>query len=166
MSRKLKLLSKEIADLLITQLAHELKNYTLYRSYANYFSVEGLTDLETYFLKRAEEEYNHHDWISMYLSEADEKFTYPAIEKNSEVFTDYVTPFKQTVEREILTTDMLKDIYKVATSKEDFLTASWLFEKLIKEQIEEENVSRMAVTIIEETSDIFLRAKKILQLLK
>ena len=46
------------------------------------------------------------------------------------------------------------------------MTASWLFDKLIKEQIEEENTSRMALTIMEEESDIYLRAKKVLKLLK
>ena len=46
------------------------------------------------------------------------------------------------------------------------MTASWLYEKLIKEQIEEENTSRMAVTIMEEESDIYLKADKVLDLLE
>lgn len=165
-SRKLQLLGKEVAELMVKQIAHELKNYNLYRSYANYFSVEGILDLEEYYLKRAYEEYNHHDWLSHYLSEADYKFMYPAIEINSEKITSYLDPFTQTVDREIQTTEMLYAIYKKCGETGDYMTCSWLNEKLIKEQIEEENTSRMALTIMEETSDIYLKAKKVLKLLK
>mgnify|MGYP000893269280 CR=1 FL=1 len=46
MSRKLKQLSPAIEELLIKQIAHELKNFTLYCSFSNYFSLEGIVDLE------------------------------------------------------------------------------------------------------------------------
>lgn len=164
-NRKLTLLSKEITDLLIRQLAHELKNYSLYRSFANYFSVEAITDLEEFYLKRATEEYNHHEWIFTYLSEADCKFTYPATAVNTEVFTSYVDPFKQSIDREILTTQMIYEIMDQAISEKDYMTCSWLYDKLIKEQIEEENLVRMACKIMEEDADIYVKAEKILELL-
>lgn len=91
---------------------------------------------------------------------------YPVIPENTEKFNDYVSPFKLTVDREIQTTQMIYKIYEASLLEKDFMTTAWLLEKLIKEQVEEENVSRMAVTIIEETSDIFLRAKKIKKLLE
>lgn len=165
-NRKLQLISKELSDLMVKQIAHELKNHNLYKTFANYFSVEGITDLEDYYNKRAHEEYEHHRWLSDFLSEADVKYMYPAVEINEEKFTDYVTPFVQTVEREILTTDMLYAIHKKAVEEGDHMTASWLYDKLIKEQIEEENISRMARTIIEEENvPIYLRAEEILNLL-
>ena len=46
MSRKLKLLSEKLEKMLIDQLAHELKNYNLYKSFANYYDIEGVVDLE------------------------------------------------------------------------------------------------------------------------
>lgn len=165
-NRKLSLISDEIGQLMVKQIAHELKNYNLYLSYANYFSVEGILDLEEYYRKRAEEENNHHHWLMDYLSEADFKFMYPAVEMNTEKISNYIDPFVQTIDREILTTQMIYAIYEQATAEKDFMTASWLYEKLIKEQIEEENVSRMAKVLIEEDSDIFLRAKRILNLLE
>jgi ferritin len=159
-------MSKELADLMVKQIAHELKNHNLYRSMANYFSVEGIRDLEDYFNKRAHEEYNHHEWLSHFLSEADVKYVYPAVDMNEEKFTDYVTPFTQTVDREIQTTQMLYAIFEQATSEKDHMTASWLYDKLIKEQIEEENVSRMARTIMEEENvPIYDRAEQVLELL-
>ena len=165
-NRKLCLISPETGAMLVKQVAHELKNFNLYMSYANYFSVEGIVDLEEYYRKRAAEEKNHHQWIMDYLSDGDFKFTYPTIEENTEKYEDYITPFKQTIDREILTTQMLYAIYEAAIAEKDFMTGSWLYEKLIKEQIEEENVSRMAKTIMEETSDVYLKAEKVLDLLE
>lgn len=165
-NRKLQLISKELADLMIAQIAHELKNHNLYKSFANFFSVEGISDLEEYYNKRAHEEYNHHQWLIDFLNEADVKIIYPMIEKNTEVFEDYVTPFKQTVDREILTTQMLYKIYEQATTEKDFMTASWMFSRLIPENLEEENLSRLVLTVIEEErSDIFIKASQILKLI-
>ena len=166
MSRKLVLVSETISNLLIKQLAHELKNYNLYKSFANYYDVEGCVALAEYYKKRADEELNHHNWIYEYLTDGDVKFMYPAVEQNSEKPTDYAMPFRATVDREIQTTQMIYAIYEAAIAEKDYMTASWLFDKLIKEQIEEENTSRMALTIMEEESDIYLRAKKVLNLLK
>lgn len=166
MSRKLVLVSETISNLLIKQLAHELKNYNLYKSFANYYDIEGCVALAEYYSKRADEELLHHKWILDYLTEGDVKFMYPAVEQNSEKPTDYVMPFKATIDREIQTTQMIYAIYEAAIAEKDYMTASWLFDKLIKEQIEEENTSRMALTIMEEESDIHFRAKKVLKLLK
>lgn len=165
-NRKLQLVSPEVGALMVKQIAHELKNYNLYRTFANYFSVEGILDLETYYRKRADEEYNHHEWLSTYLSEADFRFAYPAIEVNTEKITSYLDPFVQTVDREIQTTQLIYAIYKQCESEGDIMTCSWLYEKLIKEQVEEENLSRMARTLMEETSDIYLRAERVLDLLE
>lgn len=164
--RRLVLISSKISELLVKQIAHELKNYNLYRTFANYYDVNGILDLAEYYNKRADEEKLHHDWIYNYLTDGDVTFMYPPIEQNSEVPTDYVMPFKATVTREIQTTQMIYVIYEAACAEKDYMTASWLYEKLIKEQIEEENTSRMALTIIEEDSDIYLRADKILDLLE
>ena len=152
-------------SLLVNQIAHELKNHNLYKSYANYFDVEGIVDLRKYYNKRAHEEYLHHKWISEYLGDADVKFMYPAVEMNEEKVTSYIDAFTQTVDREILTTELIYKIYNQAQEEKDFMTSSWLYDKLIKEQIEEENISRMARTIMEEDDDIFLKAKKVLNLL-
>lgn len=164
-NRKLSLISQNLAELLVKQVAHELKNFNLYKSYANYFSIEGINDLSDYYNKRASEELLHHQWIIDYLTDADIKFMYPAIDQNTEKYEDYVTPFKQTVEREIQTTAMIYVIYEAAVSDKDYMTCSWLSEKLIKEQIEEENTSRAAIDIIEQDSAIYGRAAQIKDLL-
>lgn len=164
-SRKICLLSKNIGDLLVKQLAHELKNYNLYKTFANFFSIEAILPLEEYYNKRADEELLHHKWIFDYLSEADYKFTYPVIETNTEKFENIIDPFKLTVDREILTTQMIYSIYNEAVKEGDVMTISWLLKHLIPEQIEEENTSRMASTIMYTESNIYMKAKQVLNLL-
>ena len=160
------LLSSVVGELLVAQIAHELKNHNLYRSFANFFSAEGIEDLEDYYNKRADEEQLHYEWIYTYLTDSDYKFNHPAVEQNTEVAEDYITPFEATIKREVLTTQLIYRIYEAAKEEKDYMTASWLDRKLIREQIEEENTSRMAKSIISQDADIFVRAKKILSLLK
>lgn len=159
-------MSTTVGDLLVKQLSHELKNFNLYNSFANYFSLEGIVALEDYYTKRALEEKNHHDWILSFLYDADYRVKYAVTPVNEEQSVDsWLAPFKATVDREIETTQMLYAIYNAAHSEEDYMTCSWLYEKLIKEQIEEESISRMAVSIIEMEGDIFNKAEAILDLL-
>lgn len=159
-------MSEKIQSLLVKQAAHELKNYNLYNSFSNYFSLEGLVDLQEYYSKRAVEEKNHHQWILDYMNDADARLIYPAIEENSEQkIENNLTPFIATVEREIQTTQMIYAIYEAAIEEKDYMTSCWLYKKLIKEQIEEESISRMAVTIMETDAGIFIKSKAILDLL-
>lgn len=165
--REYKLISSKLEAMLIKQLAHELKNYNLYNSFANFYGLKGLADLEEYFSKRAVEEKNHHDWILKFLSDGDSRVKYPVIESNSEQdVSDIITPFKSTIKREIETTQMLYAIYEAAQAERDYMTSTWLYEKLIKEQIEEENTSRMALDIMNLDADLLNRCEKVLELLE
>lgn len=165
-NRKLCLISPAIGEMLVKQLAHELKNFNLYMSFANYYAVEGYPKIEEYWRKRAQEEMHHYEWCFKYLTDADYKFNYPLIEENKDVFSDIITPFKLTVDREIETTNMICKIHEAALAEKDYMTAYWVLDPLLKEQIEEENTSRTALAIIEEDSNIYSRSKEILSLLK
>lgn len=166
MNRKLCQISDEVGGLLVKQAAHELKNFTLYMSFSNYFSLEGIVALEEYYYKRAEEEKLHFDWVTSYLKDADYRFKCPTIEENKEqVIENWLQPFIATVEREIETTQLLYKIYEVCQIEKDYMTCSWLYKDLIREQIEEESISRQAQKIMETDADIFIKSKRILNLL-
>lgn len=165
MSRKQTLISEKLSTMLVKQLAHELKNYNLYKTFANYFDVEGITALSEYYKKRADEELLHQEWVYEYLTDADIIFDYPAIEANGYNIKNYIEPFQLTVDREIQTTDMIYKIYEEAQMEKDYMTVVWLQQHLVPEQIEEENNSRMALVIMEEDADIYIKAKRILKLL-
>ena len=72
-------LSGEMIKLLVYQMAHELENYTLYRTFAAYFHRNDLPKLGIYYEARANEENVHHNWIYNYLVECDAEFTYPQV---------------------------------------------------------------------------------------
>lgn len=167
-NRKAKLLSDAMEAILIKQAAHEMKNFILYNGFANYFAIEGIDTLDEYFHKRAEEEENHYYWIQNYLKDCDGMLIMPAIEANKELVNipDMVYPFIATVEREIQTTNMIYAIKDLAISEKDYMTNVWLNEHLIREQIEEENTSRMALAIMEKDADLFEKAEEILELLE
>lgn len=155
-------LSPELRDLFVSQLAHELKNFSLYNSFSVYFSCKGLEKLGKYYKGRADEELLHQQWIMEYLSDCDADFEYPGIPVNeNQKIDDYVTPFEMTVDREIETTSMILGIADLAFKQGDWMTLSFLMGtfnsgRLIPEQIEEESLSRTALDIMR-TDDHILR---------
>ena len=165
MNRKQQLISENLSKLLVRQLAHELKNFNLYKTFANYYTIEGIDDLAKYYNKRAEEEMRHHGWIYEYLTDGDVRFEYPEIIPNNIKVKSLLEPFQLTVDREIETTGLIYEIYEVAEAEKDHMTCVWLQRPLILEQIEEENTSRTALLIMEENADIYVKAKRILDLL-
>ena len=72
-------ISNPIRRLLIEQISHELYNHNLYRTFANFYGIRGFSKLEEYYIKRAEEEKVHHDWIIDYLNEVDAPVSYPSV---------------------------------------------------------------------------------------
>lgn len=164
--RQTKLLSDLMSGLLLKQLKHELQNFQLYTSFSNFFAIKGIIALEDYFAKQAAGEKSHHDWVYSYLNEADCRVKYPSSDIGElQNVTSIMDPFTKALAREVETTQMIYTVYEAALAEKDYMTASWLLEKLIKEQIEEENISRMAITIMSLDSDILIRADKVLALL-
>lgn len=134
---------------------------------ANYFAVEGIVQLEEYYVKRAIEEYHHHDWIRTRLSEADFSYKYPAVPQVKNDWPNNIQPFKDTVLKEIETTEKIDRIAKVAMEEGDYQTFTWLQSKLIPEQHEEESTSRTALDIMnQEDASIFKKAEEVYELLE
>lgn len=166
MNRKQRLISENLTKLLVKQLAHELKNYNLYKQFASYYKIEGIEKLGEYYDKRAKEELEHHNWVFDYLTEGDAKFQYPVVEANNVTVKNHLEPFQLTVEREIETTNLIYDLYDAAKTERDYMTMIWIERPLLFEQIEEENTSRAALEIMEEDAYIFMKAGRILNLLE
>ena len=164
-SRRECTLSKEIQELLLRQLKHELQNHNIYMNFANYFGVRGFMVLEEYYKQRADEEYLHHSWIRKYLNENDAEYIYPTIDQFDKKIDDMVTPFRLTVDLEIETTQMINEIVDRAAEEGDWATFNWLngHDKetgmLVNEQVEEESISR-TVRDIAETEGSWLRKEK------
>lgn len=166
MNRKICLISNETGEMILKQLIHELQNYYLYNSFANFFAMEGISALEQYYLLRASEEKLHHDWCFNYLNDADYRIIYPVVpEVKEQKVESIIDPFIFTLNKEIETTEMINKIFKHCFDTGDYLTCNWLNLHLIPEQIEEENTSRLAKAIMEVDGDIFIKSKEVLKLL-
>lgn len=163
-------LSDSLRDLFVCQLQHELKNYTLYNSFAVYFSCKGLEKLGKYYKGRADEELVHQNWIMEYLTDCDAQFEYPAIPVNeNQKVDDDLTPFRMSVEREVETSGMIRHIADTAMAQGDWMTLSFLLgtynqARLIPEQIEEESLSRTALDIMSTDDHILKKENRIYDL--
>ena len=172
LSRRKCTLSKEIQQLLLRQLKHELQNHNIYMNFANYFGVRGLVVLEEYFKQRADEEYLHHSWVRKYLNENDAEYIYPTVEQFNKEITDMVMPFKLTVDLEIQTTQMIYEIVDRAANEGDWATFNWLnghdreTGMLVNEQVEEESISRTVLDIAESEGSWLRKEKSIMNAYK
>lgn len=168
LKRRICTLSDKMVELLLRQLSHELYNHNLYRSFANYYGINGLAVLESYYIKRAEEEKLHHDWIINYLNYNDAAVIYPEVPAIKEDWDDPVTPFRLTVDKEIETTNLIKEMVNYSLTEKDWFTWCWLMGnspvegKLLPEQIEEESISRTALDIAEGEGSWLRKEKSIM----
>ena len=141
-SRRECTLSKRMIEMLVKQMSAELANHSLYRTFANYFAVEGLPKLEEYWIARAKEEYLHHEWIYKYLTDNDAVFQYPVVPPINVDIPNREMPFDATVDREIETTMSINLIVDQALEEKDWATFQWLnadgeddCAMLVKEQV-------------------------------
>ena len=164
--------SEDMIAILVKQISHELRNYTLYKTFANYFGNEGLTILEDYYNLRADEELLHHTWIAKFLNQRGVMFKYPAIAEINEEFDDYITPFELTVEVEEETTRMIYSILELAQKENDWITVAWLMQNdekngaLILEQAEELSISNLALDIATQDGSWFDKQRSIMKAYK
>ena len=163
-------LSDKMIDRLVDQIHHELYNHNLYRTFANFFLVEGLMKLYEYYTARANEEFIHHQWIVDYLNANHIEFKYPAIPEVSESFDDYLIPFELTLEKEIETTNLINEMVDLALNDKDWLTFNWLMSdsgaKLVAEQREEESISRTVLNIVNQDDSWISKETAILEAYK
>lgn len=162
------LVSDKVIELLYNQLQDELLNHNLYRSFALFYRSEGLFPLEEYFMLRAKEEMEHHDWIFGYLAYCGIPVMYPEVPAVNVDMEDKVTPFRYTQYKEIETTSTINEIAKEAYSEGDFGTIAWLNGngsvpgKLIPEQTEEMSISNDTYRIAIQDNDWMSKAEAIL----
>lgn len=163
-------ISSELTDLLVRQLAHELRNHNLYMTFCNFYSAKGLNLLSEYYKLRAGEEYLHHDWIRWYLQENGAVYKYPNIADIDETFLDLIDPIKLTVEVEKETTDMIYEIVDQAEKEKDYITLAWLngndsnHGALLLEQLEEESLSTAVLDIAQLNDGWLTKEQAIMQM--
>ncbi len=157
-----RVIPEEVAVLLVDQIGRELYNHNLYNTFSSYFSMKGLFKLQDYYEDRATEEYNHHNWIAEYLKDCVVPFGYPQVNAIEVEIPNELSPFEQTVQAEIETTEWINNIYKKASELNDQQTKKWLT-KLIMEQVEEEQLSLKVLQLAQVDTDWITKANEILE---
>jgi ferritin len=162
----------EVQKLLVEQLSNELYNKLLYESFANYFSLEGLSELERYYRDRANEEELHYQWIKKFLAENDCEYEHPGVNDISEAPKDRIEPFEMTLDAEIETTEDIYRIVEKAQECKDHITYQWLMSDdttngaLVKEQMEELSTSRQALDLASGNDSWIVKAEAIYKFYK
>lgn len=159
----------KVMDLLVKQIKHEFTNERLYRYFSDFFKNEGLLHLSKYYNERACEEKKHAQWIINYLHDLDIIEDYSLVSEKLDPIKNYIDTFTATIDREVLTTNMIKNIIKVAREDNDEMTLSFIFGchgdrlgKLLPEQLEEEKLSRTVYNIAKQDSDWIAKEEAIL----
>ena len=151
-------MDEKLIEMFVEQISNERFNESLYRSFANYYSSEGLNKLHDYYVARANEEAKHATWIFNWLTYNDAEFQYPKVDEVNIEINDRKRPFAITVDQEIQTTDEINALIDRAFEVKDYQTIAWLNGNgpiegnLCPEQAEEESVSRAVRDMSEESN--------------
>ncbi|HIU76220.1 MAG TPA: ferritin [Candidatus Pelethocola excrementipullorum] len=131
------MLEREVAKQLIEQVNKEFYSAYLYLDIANYYADQGLEGFENWFMIQAQEERDHALLFRQYLLNNGESVSFSEIAAPSQKFDSYRDPLAAVLEHEQYITSQINEIYKTASSNNDFRTIQFL-DWFIKEQGEEE----------------------------
>ncbi len=127
-----------IKDLLQKQVCHEFDNERLYFAMALWADYNGYTQLAKFYNKHKQEERRHGmDFVNHMLGRH-MKVMPPCEHEQPENFEDIGDVIKQSIKREIETTEMIGELYAEALKTNDM--ALTIASKYLSEQHEEEQL--------------------------
>lgn len=132
-------LSKQIENILNSQVTKEADAAQIYLSYGSWADSEGYGGIANYFFRHAGEERNHMMKVMLYIMERGGTVKLAAIKappKNPKNIQDC---FEKTFKHEVDNTTAIYDIVNLSHDEKDWATynfAQWF----VKEQIEEEKL--------------------------
>ena len=131
------MLNGNILKALNEQLKHEEKNSRTYYQMAGWCDDAGFLGCAKWFYASAKDETAHKEMIATYIADRDMKFELSALDKPKCEFTGIQELFKITQQTEESTTKSLQELYRLAMTEGDYLTAEFIL-PMLKEQVEEE----------------------------
>lgn len=161
------LLSQDLKNLLIKQLAQDLYNHNLYRSLAVYFHSNKLFKLKLYCNLQAVKKLDQHYEIYNYLVNSQCIFTFPNI-KEVIIPNNYLDIFKLLFKEEHISTKNFYEILNSTQLNKDLNTLHWLFKenKYLENQIKEEFISEVILDLVNLENDWFENEKTIIKYIK
>jgi len=149
-------MTQELSEALNAQAAHEYKNMFAYKQIESYFEDKQLINLAEYFRKQSDHEREHGDMIVAYLhSRTGGSVKVEEIEDSS---LEIIAPEQAGdlfVRLEELTTVSLEAIYGLILGEKSYVDLGFV-QKMLVEQVEEEDIASQFAMQIKETKDIYV----------
>lgn len=142
-------MDNEVVAGLQAQLNHERQNAQKYFYVASVFANMAYDGFAKFFTEQGKGELEHADWISELLISKRIQPVYNALEGVA-LPADVPELAKFALVTELKTTQALKDLYSVCEDAGDYQVCS-LLDKMLLEQIEEENWSTDLVDLVSHT---------------
>ena len=130
------MISKKMAARLNKQVAHEFHNFWTYKQIAYWFESSNLPIFAKFFFKQAEEEKGHGEKIAKYLLDQGAEVKLTEIEAPHSGYKNAKEIMDLFVKVEVLTTNMVHEIVKMAVEENDYATRNFI-EWKVGEQVEE-----------------------------
>ena len=131
------MISENMKKLLNKQINMEIFSGYLYMGMANYYEEEGLSGFAHWFVKQAEEEWEHAMRIRHFCFENDVPVTLEAIARPDQTYNGFNEPLVAALEHEKLITASIHKLMDVAVEEKDYRTQLML-DWFVNEQLEEE----------------------------
>ncbi|MFO7890499.1 MAG: ferritin [bacterium] len=132
------MISQKMTDAINVQINKELYSEYLYLSMAAYFSSEGLSGFENFFLVQAEEERFHAMKFYHFVNERGGRVYFDKIDKPEAEFDSTIAVFEKAYDHEKYVTSLINKLMDIAIQENDHATKSFL-NWYVDEQIEEED---------------------------
>ena len=134
-------LSKQVGEVLNTQINKELYSAYLYMTFADYYEDRGLKGFANWYMVQVQEETDHALALRRYLLDNDFKPQMEAIAKPDKDFAGDLEPLEAGLAHEEYVTSLIHHCYEVAQEAHDIRTMQML-DWFVKEQGEEESNAR------------------------
>lgn len=136
-----KLISDILRDAICEQIGHEIYNGNLYAYIAAFLKNKGLDNLAKLFENQREEEYEHSKEFIDLLTDLGAEVYIPEINEVKIPFEDIVSIANAFLEREIITTENINSIRKLATSEDNPVVEEHAKKMISKQQSEYEEAT-------------------------
>lgn len=149
------IISEELINKLTLQIRHEIENSQFYSYFQDHLSSVGLENLATYYDNWSKEELKHSELFRKHMVDLDivpKRLEIPSIDFE---ITDCKSIVDKTMEREILTTELISEELAISYADGDGISSEFLL-MMQKEQKEELNKASTLKKQIYGTKDIYL----------
>lgn len=131
------MLSKGIQDAINAQIHHEFHSAYLYLSMSAFMESANFKGFAHWMRVQSREEVNHAMKLFDYVNDRNGRVTLRTLEQPPASFDSVLATFEQALEHEKKVTQMIHDLYELATREQDYATQVAL-QWFITEQVEEE----------------------------